>query len=102
MENAIYSHLTNTTSIIGGSFLFLLIIFALVAFHDKHRTTTALPRRFDSDGKPCASPQSFGRDGKNESSALYSRRADLCTCRLGTSEQQICFRGEKVQNLTGD
>ena len=33
---------------------------------------------------------------------LYSRRADLCTCRLGASEQQICFRGEKVQNLTGD
>ena len=34
MENGIYSHLTNTTSIIGGSFYFLLIIFALVAFHD--------------------------------------------------------------------
>ncbi len=29
MENAIYSHLTNATSIIGGSFLFLLIIICL-------------------------------------------------------------------------
>ena len=97
-----YRHLTNAQVIIGGFALILILIFALAAFLDKHWKTPTPSRKSGSDGKPCSFPQSFVRDGKDESSALYSRHADLCTCGLGTSEQQICFRGEKQQNLARD
>ena len=102
MENAMYFRLTNGKFIIGGYLLFLLIIFALAAFLDRHHKTTAPLRKFGPDGKRCSFSQSFVRDGKVKSGALYSRHADLCTCGLGTSEQQICLRGEKRPNLTGD
>jgi len=95
-----YGHLTNAQVIIGG--FALILILALALFLDKHRRTTAPSRKFRSDGRPCSFPQSFVRHGNDESRALYSRYADLCTCGLGTSKQQICFRGEKQQNLARD
>ncbi len=97
-----YGHLTNAQVIIGGFALVLIFIFALAAFLDKYWRTTEPSRKFGSDGKPCSFAQRFVRHSNDESSALYSRYADLCTCGLGTSTQQICFRGEKQQNLARD
>jgi hypothetical protein len=86
-------HLMSTQAIIGGFAFVLILIFSVTPFLDKHRRTTAPSR------EPCSFPQSFVCLGKDGSGALYSRHADLCTCGLGTSEQQICSRGENQQNL---
>lgn len=96
-----FVHLTNIQVIIVGFALILIIVFALAAFLDIRWRKAAPLRDFGSNHKPNSFLQSFGRDDRDEASALHTRYADLTARGLGTAEQCITFRGEIQKNRVG-